>query len=132
MIHKTAVPGCDKVRVTFELPSCIWADRIFVAGDFNEWSRTAHPMKQGRDGVWRTTLELAPGRRFQFRYLIDGQWQTDWHADGSITNSYGSDNSLVDTSILNLRALDLPPASLVHEAQVQDALPQRKVLLVAA
>ncbi|MGL4648457.1 MAG: isoamylase early set domain-containing protein [Caldilineaceae bacterium] len=130
MIHKMSIPGCDLVRVTFELPSCIWADRIHVVGDFNEWSRTTTPMKQGRDGVWRATVELTPSRRFQFRYLIDGQWQTDWHADGSVNNAFGSDNSVVDTGILNLRALDLPPASLVHEAQV--TLPQRKALPVAA
>lgn len=30
MIHKQLASTCEKVRVTFELPSCLWADRIFV------------------------------------------------------------------------------------------------------
>jgi hypothetical protein len=132
VIHKAQVPGHDAVRVTFELPSCIWADRIHVTGDFNEWSRTSTPMRQGRDGVWRATLELPPGRRYQFRYLIDGQWQTDWHADGSVTNAYGSDNSLLDTGIVAMRPLEFAPSSLLHEGQPQVTLPQRKVLQAAA
>ena len=131
MIHKTVVSGCNMVRVTFELPSCIWADRIFVTGDFNEWTRSATPMRQGRDGVWRATVELASGQRYQFRYLIDGQWQTDWHADGSVVNSYGSENSLVDTSIVSLRSPDVMQGALVHEAQAQAAVPQRLVLQAA-
>ncbi len=131
MIHKTVVSGCNMVRVTFELPSCIWADRIFVTGDFNEWTRSATPMRQGRDGVWRATVELASGQRFQFRYLIDGQWQTDWHADGSVVNSYGSENSLVDTSIVSLRSPDVMQGALVHEAQAQAVVPQRLVLQAA-
>lgn len=131
MIHKTVVSGCNMVRVTFELPSCIWADRIFVTGDFNEWTRSATPMRQGRDGVWRATVELASGQRFQFRYLIDGQWQTDWHADGFVVNSYGSENSLVDTSIVSLRSPDVMQGALVHEAQAQAAVPQRLVLQAA-
>lgn len=131
MIHKTVVSGCNMVRVTFELPSCIWADRIYVTGDFNEWTRTATPMTQARDGVWRATVELPAGRSFQFRYLIDGQWQTDWHADGSVTNSFGSENSLVDTSVVSRRSPELMQSALVHEAQAQPVVPQRLVLRAA-
>ncbi len=42
MIRKLSspVPGC--VRVVFELPS-VWADRISIAGDFNNWSESATP-----------------------------------------------------------------------------------------
>jgi len=132
VIHKTAVAAGNTVRVTFELPSCTWADRIFVTGDFNDWSRTSSPMKQARDGIWRVTVELPANRRFEFRYLIDGQWQTDWHADGSTANSFGSENSVVDTGILTLRILDLPPASLVHEAQQQTPHPQHRAVRAAA
>lgn len=99
MIHKfpSAKPGC--VRVTFELPSCIWADRIFVVGDFNEWSTTATPLAQERDGVWRVTLDLPQGSRYEYRYLIDGHWKTDCHADGFATNAHGSENSIVCTTL---------------------------------
>ena len=95
MIYKiqSAIP--DHVRIIFELPACIWADRISLAGDFNDWSATATPLHQDRDGVWRAVLDLPTGSRCEFRYLIDGQWKTDYRADGFATNAYGSDNSVV-------------------------------------
>ena len=100
MIKKQPSPNQGRVRVTFELPSCLWADRIFVVGDFNDWSRTANPMHQGRDGAWQSTLELEIGRNYEFRYLIDGNWHTDYHADASRINAFGSENSVVDLAVL--------------------------------
>ena len=99
MIHKTTSPQPNHVRVVFELPSCIWADRIFLVGDFNKWSATATPMRQNRDGVWRATLDLPQGSRYEYRYLIDGQWKTDCHADDLATNSHGSENSVVNSTL---------------------------------
>lgn len=99
MIRKqhSPVPGC--VRVCFELPSCIWADRISLVGDFNHWDRHATPLRQERDGAWRAVLDLALGQRFAFCYLIDGNRQTDTNADGFISSGLESECSIVDTSI---------------------------------
>ena len=82
--------------MTFELPSCVWADRISVSGSFNQWDERGIPLVQGRDGVWRATVDLAAGQRYEFRYWIDGRWQTDYHADGFTDNQYGSHNSVID------------------------------------
>ncbi len=117
MIRKIASPLCEHVRVTFELPSCIWADRIFVAGDFNNWDFAATPMRQDRDGIWRAALDLPAGKRYEFRYLVDGKWHTDYHADGSRSNSFGSENSVVDTGVLTMEPTrELGMGSLLHEA----------------
>jgi 1,4-alpha-glucan branching enzyme len=86
MIHKTPSNRPGYFYIVFELPSCIWADQIAVTGDFNQWDRSALPMKQGRDGVWRACLELAAGKVYAFRYVVDGRWQTDHHADGTVDN----------------------------------------------
>lgn len=99
MIYKAASSIPDHVQITFELPACIWADRIFLVGDFNAWNEQATPMHQDRDGVWRATIELPYGSRSEFRYLIDGQWKTDYHADGFTANAYGSDNSVVEATL---------------------------------
>lgn len=115
MIHKLPSPKADCVRVIFELPACIWADRIFLVGDFNDWSKTVAPFAQGRDGVWRVTLDLTAGREYQFRYLVDGRWQTDFHADGWVDNEFGSKNSIVE-AVLPPGAVPVPgPTSLLHE-----------------
>ena len=95
MIHKICSPKPGHVRVVFELPASIWADRIFITGDFNNWDKTATPLRQDRNGVWQATLDLRAGSRHEFRYLIDGQWSTDFHADGCTTNVHGSQNSIV-------------------------------------
>jgi hypothetical protein len=56
-------------------------------------------MRQDRDGVWRATVDLPCGSRSEFRYLIDGQWKTDYHADGFTTNVYGTDNSFIEATL---------------------------------
>ena len=127
MIRKQHSPLPGHVRVTFELPSCVWADQVFVTGEFNSWNEHALPMKQSRDGVWRAEVELLEGRIYQFRYLIDGRWQTDHHADGFSGNSYGSQNSLIDVtsavffpaSILDNQSVGEPVASAAEAADGQ-------------
>jgi len=99
MIYKILSPKPHHVRVTFELPASVWADRIFMVGDFNDWCATATPMRQDRDGIWRMTVDLLGGSRCEFRYLIDGQWKTDYHADGFTTNVYGTDNSVIEATL---------------------------------
>lgn len=37
MVRKTRSTEIEYVRVFFELPAYLWADRIFVGGDFNDW-----------------------------------------------------------------------------------------------
>jgi 1,4-alpha-glucan branching enzyme len=86
------------VRVTFELPSNIWADRVNLVGEFNDWDTTATPMRRNRsDANWKATIALKAGQRYRFRYLLDGkEWLNDWHADDHIENPYGSYDSVVD------------------------------------
>ena len=98
MINKESTAKEGLVRVTFELPPTIWADRVNLVGEFNAWDTAATPLRQLRAGAtWRVTLELQPDRRYRFRYLIDGkEWLNDWHADDFVENPYASDDSVVD------------------------------------
>jgi hypothetical protein len=116
MIHKSQSPLPGYVRVVFELPSCVWADRIYLTGDFNEWRQNDIGLRQNRRGVWQATLDLPAGRKYEFRYVVDGQWRTDSHADGFTDNGYGSQNSIVTTVLPDL---ELAPegASLIRESR---------------
>lgn len=89
-------------------------------------------MRQDRDGVWRATVDLPANRQYCFRYLIDGNWQTDYHADGWSENEYGTENSIVDTGTLTevaaeeLTSITLPygmplPASVPEEVPMHKA-----------
>lgn len=115
MIRKIPSPTPDCVRVIFELPACLWADRIFLVGEFNGWNATVSPFAQGRDGVWRAMADLPAGREYEFRYLVDGSWQSDSHADGWITNEYGSQNSIVNATLPPDALPSVGETSLLHE-----------------
>jgi 1,4-alpha-glucan branching enzyme len=86
------------MRVTFELPSNMWAERVNLVGEFNDWDTSATPMKRNRsDANWKATLVLEVGQRYRFRYLIDGrEWLNDWRADDHVENPYGEHDSVVD------------------------------------
>lgn len=115
MIHKTRSPLPGHVRVVFELPSFVWADRIYLVGDFNGWNEQATPMQQDRDGVWRTVVDLRSGTEAEFRYLIDGQWRTDYHADGYSQNGFGTENSMVRAELPTESVLTDRLSSRVHD-----------------
>jgi 1,4-alpha-glucan branching enzyme len=88
------------VAVTFVLPASIWAEQVHLVGSFNDWDRTRTPMRQTAEGDWRLALDLDADTEHQFRYLIDGEtWYTDYNADGFVANEYGSDNSVVVTTL---------------------------------
>lgn len=97
MIHKTTSTRSGHIQVTFELPACVWADQVHLVGDFNNWDESGMPFRQDRNGVWRATVDLPVGQRFRFRYLVDGSWRTDYHADGQEENIYSSTDSVIDT-----------------------------------
>ncbi len=103
MLKKTYVKSRKVSKVTFELPKAelpesIKAERIYLVGDFNNWDPTATPMKRGRQSAFRATLDLEPGRAYQFRYLVNGEhWCNDWHADAYVASGLGHDNCVVVT-----------------------------------
>jgi 1,4-alpha-glucan branching enzyme len=100
VIHKEFVEVGDKLlaRVKFTLPKSLWADAIYLVGDFNHWNRASHPLLRDRDGGWHITIDLEVGRIYQFRYLRDGlEWMNDNQSDAYVANPYGSDNSVVVT-----------------------------------
>ena len=96
MIRKTHAAVAGYQRVIFELPASLWADRIFVVGDFNHGQPSRTPLAQERDGVWRATLDLPMGQAYHFHYVVNGEWRTDSHADGFATAASGCPTSLID------------------------------------
>lgn len=116
MIHKQFAPSIDKVRIVFELPASLWADQISVVGDFNEWNPLATPLLQDRDGIWRASIDLPVGNRYGFRYLIDGRWSTDAHADGVTRTAHGSFNSIVTAEPPTHRPNASLRPGMIHEA----------------
>jgi hypothetical protein len=115
VIRKCVTPVPDKLCVIFELPASLWADQVCVVGDFNQWDPTKTLMRQTRNGIWQAKVELPIGRCFAFRYLIDGRWSTDPHADGVVPGDRGSHNSLLITDPIIRRPDPALGQGMVHE-----------------
>jgi hypothetical protein len=92
----TPVAGPATVAVTFTLPAEVAAISVALCGEFNDWATDDILLERGGDGAWRTTVALAPGRSYRYRYLIDGErWENAWRADRYEPNAFGSVDSVV-------------------------------------
>lgn len=100
MIHKRSSAQGDTIIVTFEIPSTVWAERINLVGDFNQWDHDSLPFRQNRENNWYVELELEQGREYRFRYLINGDyWGYDWRADKHLPGADGCCDSVVIAEI---------------------------------
>lgn len=98
MIKKSYSKTGKYCRVTFKIPPGTGAKSAVVCGDFNNWNQNDKPMTRTSTGAFFITHSLPAGRRYRFRYLIDGnQWQNDEAADDYVPNEYGSDDAVVAT-----------------------------------
>ncbi len=77
-----------KVPFEFLAPE---AQEVYLAGGFNNWDNNAHPMKKDKKGLWKTSLSLKPGR-YEYRFLVDGNWENDPSGCDCVPNEFGSQN----------------------------------------
>jgi 1,4-alpha-glucan branching enzyme len=73
---------------------CPRAQRMYLVGDFNGWSRTAVMMEQVCPGLWQTSLDLEPGT-YRFRYFTGQVWLMDYASFGLLPNGLGGWDSVV-------------------------------------
>lgn len=83
----------QKVRVTFVLLEPA-ARQVWVSGDFNDWSHDKAPMKRHDDGHWEASTELTPGR-YEYKFIVDGEWIPDPLATEQVWNRHGTLNSVI-------------------------------------
>ena len=77
----TSPAGIGTVRATFRLQPVVVCHGICLVGEFNDRSPTAIPMTFN-DGGYTAEVNIATGRTYRVRYLIDNErWQNDWAAD---------------------------------------------------
>jgi hypothetical protein len=91
-------PGsAGKFRVTFRFDAPA-AQSVAVAGSFNEWSATAHPMtKQGT--TWMGVVEMPPGE-YEYKFVVNGdKWMPDPLNREGRDDNYGSMNSFLRVGV---------------------------------
>jgi len=113
--------------VTFRLDPRVGARRAAVCGDWNGWAGDVHVMDRDEHGGFSLTLVLESGRRYRFRYLLDGErWENDWDADAYEPNAFGEDDSIVDLTVGEaVRAATGGPAAPPKKAPVSKAAPKK-------
>lgn len=85
----------QRVEVTFSLDR-LGAQEVCLSGDFNQWSPTALRMiRQGVSDRWSKRLTLPPGR-YQYKFVVDGEWVHDPEATENVCNHHGSLNSVME------------------------------------
>ena len=90
----TKPPTSPRVRVTFVLLD-LGANQVSLSADFNGWSPNATPMRRNSSGHWETTVALAPGR-YQYKFVVDGEWIPDPLAHENVWNQHGTLNSVIE------------------------------------
>ena len=96
MFKKNYTKTGKKCRVTFKYPNQEQVDTAALAGEFNNWSTTATPMKRLKNGSFSITISLEAGREYRFRYVLGNEiWVNDPEADKYVINEYGEDNSVI-------------------------------------
>jgi hypothetical protein len=83
MLRRTNVRGGQQVEFVVESDS-----PVSVVGDFNDWDPERGVLDANDEGLQTTSTVLAPGR-YAFRYLRDGHFFDDPHADAFEPNGYG-------------------------------------------
>lgn len=76
------------------------ARQVSIAGDFNNWSPTATPLKRNDDlGIWQTVVQVPPGR-YRYRLVVDGVWRHDPYNTYVESNPFGELNNIIEVEPL--------------------------------
>ncbi len=119
MLKKSYSKTQPLCTVTFSLPveAAPYAEKVVLLGDFNNWIAQENSEMTRTDVHFEVTLELATGRSYEFRYLIDGKyWENDWDADAYLPSPFaGITNSVL---VLDALPLEQPPVKTTKKATV--------------
>lgn len=95
MAQKTSIK--ERTRRVTLVTRLANAKEVVVTGDFTDWSKDRLKMSRAADGEWKATLSLPPGE-YQYRLLVDGQWQDHPEASKRIPNGFGCENCVLVVS----------------------------------
>jgi glycosidase len=74
----------------YDPPEGARPQKVFVGGEFNNWSQTEHPMKSDSAGHFVADVKLAEGPH-SYRFFVDGAWVNDsaQHSEADLEESNG-------------------------------------------
>ena len=93
---KSVPPAPEVRRVSLELTTP-GAKKVCVAGSFNGWTPEKTPLEPAGNGRWVGDLTVDPGK-YEYLFVVDGQWLPDPNAKESVQNPFGGKNSVLVVS----------------------------------
>jgi len=82
----------QKVAFQFYAPE---ASCVCLVGTFNDWNPSKDKLTRDKDGIWSIYLELTPAT-YEYRFVVDGDWQNEQRPCKQASNPFGSTNSLIE------------------------------------
>lgn len=79
-------------KTTFKLPGHQNAQKVVLAGSFNDWNEEKLIMKK-LDGSWQYSLDLKGGK-YHYKFIVDGKWITDPNNRMREYDGHGNINSV--------------------------------------
>ena len=86
-------PKRRRIIFSFSAPE---AQNVSLVGNFNNWDYTK-TMKKDKDGLWTSRVDLEPGK-YEYRFLVDGEWRNDPNCQTTQPNSFGTHNCILEIS----------------------------------
>ena len=77
-----------KVEFSLDAPE---ATTVLLAGDFTGWQQKPLAFSRQKTGLWKVAVRL-PAGTYQYRFLVDGQWQDDPACNTHCLNEFGGQN----------------------------------------
>ena len=69
--------------------------RVYLAGTFNNWNPTSHPLTYHPEaGMFRETLLLPPGHH-EYKFVVDGVWTLDGKNQACAVTANGIVNNVI-------------------------------------
>lgn len=73
------------------------ANEVYLAGDFNGWQQDAkdYRLRKFKGDIWKKMVKLKPGR-YEYQFVVDGQWWCDPENTNRVTNPYCTENCVIE------------------------------------
>lgn len=85
-------PVC-KVTFSIDAPE---ATEVVLVGDFNDWDKSATPLKKLKNGTFKVIIDLETEKSYEYKYVIDGTYVNDEEPEALIFNDFANaENSLI-------------------------------------
>lgn len=89
---KGAAPAATSHEFSLMAPE---ASEVYLVGDFNNWENGTDKMRRLKSGLHKKSKKLKPGR-YEYRFVVDGQWWSDPVNEQRCHNGFGEENSVIE------------------------------------